>query len=74
MGHFHCPIKPQAGLSPGVTNKQTWGGAAAATERAATDKTLNPVSCACPQVSRALISARSLRLTDVAFITSQKMV
>ena len=39
-----------------------WGGAAAAMERAATDKTLNPVNCACTRVSRAPISARSLSL------------
>ena len=39
-----------------------WGGAAAATERAATDKTLNPVNCACTRVSREPISARSLSL------------
>ena len=49
-------LAPQAGLSRGL------GGAAEATERAATDKTLNPVNCACPRVSRALISARSLSL------------
>ena len=47
---------PHARLSLGL------GGAAAATGRAATDKTLNPVNCACPRVSRAPISARSLSL------------
>ena len=51
-----CFFHPMPGFSLGL------GGAAAATGRAATDKTLNPVNCACPRVSRALISARSLSL------------
>ena len=47
---------PHARLSLGL------GGAAQATGRAVTDKTLNPVNCACTRVSRAPILARSLSL------------
>ena len=47
---------PHSELSPGV------GRSSCGDRRAATDKTLNPVNCACPQVSRAPISARSLSL------------
>ena len=52
-------LVPHARLSLGL------GGAAQATERAATDKTLNPVNCACPRVSRAPISARSMSQSPV---------